>query len=105
MHNPTELTGSAKGRTSTQWWAALLALFFVGHKEWAGQVTIDGTDNEWLKAMLDELRRAERYRARAQYRGHAQAGEIQAAVIVAPPAFGVASALALLLISTVAVYL
>ena len=25
---------------------------FVAHKEWAGHVAIDGTDNEWLKAML-----------------------------------------------------
>jgi len=26
---------------------------FAKHKEWAGQVAIDGTDNEWLKAMFD----------------------------------------------------
>jgi iron(III) transport system substrate-binding protein len=26
---------------------------FVQHKEWAGKVAIDGTDNEWLKAMVD----------------------------------------------------
>jgi iron(III) transport system substrate-binding protein len=26
---------------------------FARHKEWAGQVAIDGTDNVWLKAMLD----------------------------------------------------
>jgi iron(III) transport system substrate-binding protein len=26
---------------------------FVQHKEWAGRVAIDGTDNEWLKAMFD----------------------------------------------------
>ena len=26
---------------------------FVKHKEWAGQVAIDGTDNEWLKAMFE----------------------------------------------------
>jgi iron(III) transport system substrate-binding protein len=25
---------------------------FAQHKEWAGKVAIDGTDNEWLKAML-----------------------------------------------------
>jgi iron(III) transport system substrate-binding protein len=25
---------------------------FLQHKEWAGQVAIDGTDNEWLKAIL-----------------------------------------------------
>jgi iron(III) transport system substrate-binding protein len=25
---------------------------FVQHKEWAGKVAIDGTDNEWLKAIL-----------------------------------------------------
>jgi iron(III) transport system substrate-binding protein len=26
---------------------------FAKHKEWAGQVAIDGTDNEWLKAMFE----------------------------------------------------
>ena len=26
---------------------------FAQHKEWAGHVAIDGTDNEWLKAMFD----------------------------------------------------
>jgi len=26
---------------------------FAKHKEWAGHVAIDGTDNEWLKAMFD----------------------------------------------------
>lgn len=26
---------------------------FVQHKEWAGKVAIDGTDNEWLKAMFE----------------------------------------------------
>jgi iron(III) transport system substrate-binding protein len=26
---------------------------FARHKEWAGRVAIDGSDNEWLKAMLD----------------------------------------------------
>jgi iron(III) transport system substrate-binding protein len=26
---------------------------FAKHKEWAGHVSIDGTDNEWLKAMFD----------------------------------------------------
>jgi iron(III) transport system substrate-binding protein len=26
---------------------------FPAHKEWTGQVAIDGTDNEWLKAMLE----------------------------------------------------
>jgi ABC-type Fe3+ transport system substrate-binding protein len=26
---------------------------FVQRKEWAGKVAIDGTDNEWLKAMLE----------------------------------------------------
>jgi iron(III) transport system substrate-binding protein len=26
---------------------------FVKHKEWAGHVSIDATDNEWLKAMFD----------------------------------------------------
>jgi iron(III) transport system substrate-binding protein len=26
---------------------------FIQHKEWAGKVAIDGTDNEWLKAMVE----------------------------------------------------
>jgi len=26
---------------------------FAAHKEWAGHVAIDGTDNEWLKAMVE----------------------------------------------------
>src|SRR5215475_266134 len=26
---------------------------FAQHKEWAGQVAIDGTDNEWLKALFE----------------------------------------------------
>src|SRR3954453_9653995 len=26
---------------------------FAKHKEWSGQVAIDGTDNEWLKAMFE----------------------------------------------------
>ena len=26
---------------------------FAKHPEWAGHVAIDGTDNEWLKAMFD----------------------------------------------------
>src|SRR5271165_5740901 len=26
---------------------------FGGHKQWAGKVAIDGTDNEWLKALLE----------------------------------------------------
>jgi iron(III) transport system substrate-binding protein len=28
---------------------------FVQHKEWAGRVAIDGTDNEWLKAMFQHF--------------------------------------------------
>src|SRR6202022_162175 len=26
---------------------------FIARKQWAGKVAIDGTDNEWLKAMLE----------------------------------------------------
>ena len=38
---------------------------FAKHKEWAGKVAIDGTDNEWLMALLSALtasRRASRSR-------------------------------------------
>ena len=32
---------------------------FAKHTEWAGKVAIEGTDNEWLKALLRILRRGE----------------------------------------------
>ena len=35
-------------------------------KEWAGKVAIDGTDNEWLKAMFEPLRRAEGHQDRSR---------------------------------------
>jgi iron(III) transport system substrate-binding protein len=41
---------------------------FVQHKEWAGRVAIDGTDNEWLKAIFE-------------YYGEAKATELIKAIV------------------------
>ena len=46
---------------------------FLTKKQWAGRVAIDGTDNEWLKAMFEHYGEQQRHRDDQGHRRDAQA--------------------------------